>query len=117
MRHAFAVAERGDEKLSPEEVELLDRIAEKIARRGLIAPAVLFLETMRPMNYVGAQFVQFAAPFLDMVSTPGLRERVVALMERRSTAEELLQRLEAYRGLERGGGTLSGGAGMRGDAR
>lgn len=92
-RRAFAL-ERADE-LPPDDAAFLDRLAETLVRRGLTAPALLFLETMRPLNFVGSQFVLFAAPLLDALWIPEERRRLADLLERRATVEELMRRIEA----------------------
>ena len=91
-RHAFAVEPA--EGLSAGDAAFLDRVAEAVAGRGMTAPALLFLETLRPLNFVGSQFVLFAAPLLDALWIPEERRRLAALLERRCVVEELMRRLE-----------------------
>ena len=91
-RRAFALD--AAEELSSDDAAFLDRLAEAVARRGMTAPALLFLETMRPLDFVGSQFVLFAAPLLDALWIPEERRRLAALLERRGAVEELMRRIE-----------------------
>ncbi|MCB1060405.1 MAG: hypothetical protein KDB65_09250 [Calditrichaeota bacterium] len=50
--------------LSDEQVELFGRLAEKVVKLGFALPAILFLETMRPMNFVGSQVMLFFQPMI-----------------------------------------------------
>ena len=52
FRHAFSVGER---TLSPtsEEIGLLQRVADTVVKRGMATPAVVFLESLGPMSYLG----------------------------------------------------------------
>ena len=92
LRHAFALGPAG--AISADDAAFLDRVADAVTRRGMTAPALLFLETVRPLNFVGAQFVLFASPLLDVLWNPEERRRLTRLMERRSVVEELMRRLE-----------------------
>jgi hypothetical protein len=61
VRHAFAVeGESGG--LSPAQLETADRVAAAVARRGLAVPALMLLETLRPLNYVAAQALHGLTP-------------------------------------------------------
>lgn len=77
--------------------ELVARWAQRIEQAGMVAPAILFLETFKPLAFVGAQLVWFAQPFL----TWGLREadvrELAQLIEDNDGVEALIARLEAGR--------------------
>ncbi|MDH4245902.1 MAG: hypothetical protein OEV38_19330, partial [Nitrospira sp.] len=47
LRHAFAV-QPVSQPLTIEDAQLLERIAETIVKRGMTAPATMFLESMGP---------------------------------------------------------------------
>jgi len=94
MAHAFAV-DQAPEPLAPEDLALLDRIATAVVRRGLVAPAVLFLESLAPLNFLGSQALHAVAPLLDLVGNIQEAERLATILERREAAALLQARIEA----------------------
>ena len=45
-------------------LELLTRIASKIVERGMTVPAVLALEMMKPLAFIGSQALVFFGPII-----------------------------------------------------
>jgi hypothetical protein len=88
LRHAFAVEPEG-RPLDAEDMALLERVADAVVRRGMESPAVLFLESMGPMNFLGSQALHFFTPLLDVVFPQRDIERVAQLLERRDTLTRL----------------------------
>ena len=86
-RHAFATAPA--EPLTPGDVALLERAADVIVQRGMATPAVLFLESVGPMNFLGSQALHFLMPILHVVFPQRDVERVAVLLERRDTLSTL----------------------------
>jgi hypothetical protein len=93
LRHAFAIP-RDAGVLSPDDLLLLERTAEAVVRRGMAAPAVVFLESMAPMNFLGSQAVHFFTPLLEVVFLQRDVERVALLLERRDTLARLAALIE-----------------------
>jgi hypothetical protein len=82
--------------LSPEERDFLDRLADGIARRRLTPAALFFLESMKPLGFLGSQAMHFFRPVVQIVwSDPVNYDRLIQLLERRGSIELLLRRLEA----------------------
>lgn len=77
-----------------EDEELLARVAEYIAKRGLGTAAIFFLESSKPMSFVGSQALVFFEPFLRMFLRTERYQRFASLMERRENFEYLIQRIE-----------------------
>lgn len=94
LAHAFAV-DQAPEDLAPDDLALLDRIASGIARRGLAAPAVLFLETLAPLNFLGSQALHAVAPLLELAGNVPDVERLATILERREAVAILQERIEA----------------------
>ena len=46
--------------------QLLDDLTRRIEKMGMTAPAILFLETYKPLAFLGAQLLWFAQPFLSL---------------------------------------------------
>jgi hypothetical protein len=94
LRHAFAVQPE-TEPLAIEDVQLLERIAETVVKRGMAAPATMFLESMGPMNFLGSQALHFITPIIDCVCSAKEVEQVARLLERRDTVTRLISIIEA----------------------
>ncbi len=94
LRHAFAVRPETD-LLPSEDIQLLERIAETIVKRGMAAPATMFLESMGPMNFLGSQALHFITPIIDCVLSAKEVEQVARLLERRDTVTRLIAIIEA----------------------
>jgi hypothetical protein len=99
VRRAFAMPP--DRPLSADDVALLERVADTVVRRGMAAPAVVFLESMAPMNFLGSQAVHFFAPLVDVVFPQREVERVGLLLERRETLVRLAALIESRHHLAR----------------
>ena len=97
LARAFAVKDPG-RAWSEEDLALLDRIAGEVARRGLRAPSVLFLESVRPLNFVGSQAMVFLQPLVGAAFSTVQWERVAEILERRESIELLLRKIESHHG-------------------
>ncbi len=84
----------------PEQQALLDRIAEAVVDRELAAPAILFLESMKPLSFLGGQFMAFISPFIHMVVDASQYDQIAEAIERRENVEFLIQRIEHYADVE-----------------
>ncbi len=91
---AARTAGRDDRGLSPEDEELLDRIAAGTTRRGMALPAIFLLESSKPLSFVGSQFLHFLSPIVHTVLEARDLDRLAVLLERRQTVEELIVRIE-----------------------
>jgi hypothetical protein len=75
--------------------QLLDDLTRRIEKMGMTAPAVLFLETYKPLAFLGAQLLWFAQPFLSLGFKQADLRDLTLLIEDRAGVEELIDRLEA----------------------
>ena len=87
FREAFATAPA--EPLTPADFALLERAADAIVKRSMATPALLFLESVGPMNFLGSQALHFLTPILHVVFPQRDVERVAVLLERRDTLSTL----------------------------
>ena len=88
--------------LAPDDVAFLDGIAAWIARRRMATPAVLFLESAKPLNFIGSQALFFFEPMVKAFVGGAGYTRFATLLERRESVEVLLQRIEEADRAERG---------------
>ncbi|HEX2055103.1 MAG TPA: hypothetical protein VHF07_01340 [Nitrospiraceae bacterium] len=94
LKHAFAIPPENDD-WSPEERALLDRVAEAVVKRGMAAPATVFLESMGPMNFLGSQAMHFMSPILECAFSAKEVSQVACLLERRDTLPRLILLIDA----------------------
>ena len=87
--HAFAV-DNPEEAWTPEDRELVARLAGFVVRRRMTAPALMVLETGRPLNFIGSQVLAFLAPFMTLVFSPAEYDRFVKLLEKRRSVDLLI---------------------------
>ena len=80
--------------LSAEDVALLERVAAAVVAREMAVPAVMFLESVGPMNFLGSQALHFFTPILEVVFPQRDIERVALLLERRDTLSRLAALIE-----------------------
>lgn len=82
--------------LGDDDRAMLDEFADGIAGRGMVAPAIFFLESMKPLGFVTSQVMHFFRPMVQVVWTDPVRyDRLARILEQRGTVELLLRRLEA----------------------
>jgi len=82
--------------LPADDLALLDRIADGLARRRLAIAALFFLDSVSPLGFVAAQALHFFRPIVGaFVDEPRTWDRLAKLLERRGAVELLVRRLEA----------------------
>ena len=72
----------------------LDPLIAEIRRRGLVTPAVFFLESVEPLNNVGAQALHFMQPFATAVLDQVHYAVLVKYLERRGSITWVAQELQ-----------------------
>lgn len=87
-----------DLEVTPEdEEEYIRKIAEAIHKYGMEVPAILFLESTKPLAYIGGQMGRFfVSPFLPVISEEvGIKgEKFFMIFEKRDNVEKLIQLVE-----------------------
>lgn len=87
--------EKGPAPLTEEEEAVMTRMAKKVVEWKMTVPAIMFLETVKPLNYIGAQAMVFFEPFIQTIFNFRDYDTFRQMMERRENVERLLQRIEA----------------------
>lgn len=83
-----------ESQLSPEDLALLDRLAARVVELHMEVPAVLTLESGKPLSVLAGQAMIFFEPFVQsLFSFPDYR-RYAGLIERRDAIEALIVRIE-----------------------
>jgi len=87
-----------DEEITPEdEEEMIMKAAEKIHKYGMDVAAILMLESVKPLAYIGGQMGRFfVSPFLPALGeTIGQEgEKFFGVFEKRDNVEKLIKLLE-----------------------
>lgn len=76
--------------------EILEKIAHLIVEKEMEAPAIMFLETIKPLSFMGSQLTLFTlAPFLAMLGEHEEKGyNLIRLFEKEENVEYVLQRIE-----------------------
>jgi len=80
--------------VSDEQRATVERVAEFIVRFGLTVPAILALETLRPLSFVGSQFMYLLSPAVTIFLTQHDWDSMAKLLEHREGMEYVLQIIE-----------------------
>jgi hypothetical protein len=93
LKHAFAV-EAAEEPFQPEDIALMEKLAQAVVKRQLATMAVMTLETVRPLNFLGSQAMVFFQPIISMVFSTEEYERFSRILERRQSIPMLIETIE-----------------------
>lgn len=107
LKHAFAVDPPGPAEPTAPQRQVVDRVCAEIQRRHLTGPALVFLETLRPMGFLGAQAMHFFQPIVTAILSGEGYRHFSEFLERRGSVDYLCARLEGPRDDE--GETTPGG--------
>jgi hypothetical protein len=87
----------GEKPPIPEEEDaVLEKTAKKVVQWRMAVPAILFLESVKPLNYIGAQAMVFFEPIIQTIFNFKDYDAFRAALERRENIENLLQKIEKY---------------------
>lgn len=94
LKHAFAIEPEGAIAPTPEQRAIIDRLCRQVVARGLSVPTLIFLESVRPLNYISAQTLQFFAPILSVVADRRACDDLAEFLEHRGSVDFLCRRIE-----------------------
>jgi hypothetical protein len=80
---------------SAEDEALLDRLARRVVELHMEVPAILALESSRPMTVIASQALIFFEPMIQSLFRLSDYRRFTALIERREVIDALVSRIEA----------------------
>jgi hypothetical protein len=81
--------------LPEEEMAVIEKVAKKTVEKGMTVPAILFLETVKPLNFIGSQVLVFFEPVVQSIFNFHDYDTLRSALEKRYSIEILLQRIEA----------------------
>ena len=74
--------------------ELIKKIAETVAKRKMTVPAVLLIESCKPLNRLASQFVLVISPLLALFVSYEQINAFSDLLQDRNSIEKLLAEIE-----------------------
>ncbi|OFZ26683.1 MAG: hypothetical protein A2381_16970 [Bdellovibrionales bacterium RIFOXYB1_FULL_37_110] len=93
LGHAFKITD-GQEDMTKEDFDLLFKLSGFVVKRKLSVPAVMFLETLRPLNVVGSSMMSFFKPMLGHFFNNAEYTRLERILERRCSVGCLIDAIE-----------------------
>ena len=91
LAHAFTLPSA--EELTPEQLARLDQLADAIRKRTMETPAMLAIESSRPLGGLAANAAYAIAPFLSLVVPEDEIAAAAKLMQHPAAVDALLDRL------------------------
>jgi hypothetical protein len=98
LKHAFAIEAEGPIEPTDAQRAIVERLCQQVVARGMTTPALVFLETARPLNYVSSQVLQFFNPILTLVADPAACRELAEFLEHRGSIDYLCRRIEEIAG-------------------
>jgi hypothetical protein len=77
-----------------EDQELINKVANKIVRMRMTVPAIFFLESSKPLAFLGSQLLIFFEPFIQTLFNIRQYQRFALLMEHHENWERLIRKME-----------------------
>ncbi len=78
--------------------EILEKLAREIVERGLAVPAIFFLETVKPLSFLGTQAMVFFHPIVSAIFPSRIYGELTVILERRENVEWLICAIERLDG-------------------
>lgn len=77
-----------------EQRALLEKLAEWVVSKNLTTPAILFLETGKPLNFLGSQLLIAFSPFIQAFFKGEQYHKVALILEKDENVELLIELIE-----------------------
>jgi hypothetical protein len=81
-------------KLTDEQRDLVERFTNWVIRRGMTVPAILFLETIKPLSFLASQAVVVGRIPAELIFDRMKIEALIGLLEDRKNVELVLREVE-----------------------
>ncbi len=83
-------------KLPPDEDAVLEKLAKMVVKRGFSIPAIMFLESIKPLNYISSQALVFFEPIVQTIFSFQDYDTFRLALEKRETMEIIILKIEHY---------------------
>ncbi len=82
-------------EVNPEQAKkLIDKIAKFIVERKMAAPAIMTIESLRPLSRIGGQLMHFLAPFAEIIFNPKQYQELAIMLEDQKNIKLLLDKID-----------------------
>ena len=85
---------KGDDRPLEQHREIMDRFARRIVDWRMSAPAILFLESAKPLSFLGNQALVFFQPIVQSIFNFRTYDEFTEILEERENLEYLLLKIE-----------------------
>jgi len=75
-------------------IELIDKISNFIAKKRMAAPAIMTIESLRPLARIGSQLMHFLAPFAEIIFNAKEYQEFAALLENEEYVRLMVKRID-----------------------
>ncbi len=75
-------------------VELIEKFSKFVVERKLAAAAIMTIESLRPLNYLGSQALYTISPFVEVFFQPGEVDEIAAMLENREYIDLTIRRID-----------------------
>jgi len=86
--------------LPEEEMAVIEKVARKTVKRGMTVPAIMLLESVKPLNFIGSQVMVFFEPIVQTLFNLKDYDTFRTALEKRQTLEIMIQKIEEYDSVE-----------------
>ncbi|ODS32858.1 MAG: hypothetical protein SCARUB_02017 [Candidatus Scalindua rubra] len=91
FKHAFATE---GVKLADNDIDLIRKLADYVVRRNMSVPAIMFLESVRPLNFISSQAMIFFKPILTNFFSRDEYDKLAIILEKREVVDLLINEIE-----------------------
>ncbi len=81
--------------LAVEEAAVVEKLAQKVVDKSMTVPAIMFLESVKPLNFIGSQAMVFFEPIVQTIFNFREYDTFRTALEKRPSIELLIQKIEA----------------------
>ena len=96
LKKAFAVEAPNGGVPTDAQKAVVDKVCREVVKRHMTTPALIFLESVRPLNYIGSQVMYFFQPFISVILTSEAYQHFAEFLEHRKSVDYLCQRIEHF---------------------
>lgn len=94
MASAFIIDEESEWAPNEKQIEIVDKLAQWVVRRRLTLPAIMTLESIMPLNYLGSQALVFFQPFVAAFLETSDYRQFQEMLEHRPSIRYMIEVLE-----------------------
>jgi len=76
--------------------ELMRKLAKGVVDRRMAVPAIMFLESIKPMNFLASQVMVFFEPVILSLFTVANYREISLVLEERDAVENIIKFIEEY---------------------